>query len=209
MRTRIFAAIAALASLAFAGGAAACDEAVALEKAQIRELLNLIKDPQGDALEQIFALETLMCSKRPAVRDLATRTALVSPNATLKSSAMFELFFSKEALLVEFLPEEGRPKQYYDFIKRQPAISFTLGAKSREGGCIVLPHPSGTRDCTEANSWNVVQVSGERVQLLFRNEWNGDFELEGTDLVGTMSGSNLRVDDAELGAVPARIRLID
>lgn len=200
---------AAAMATAIGGSAWACEEPVTLEPAQARELLTLIKTPEADALDQIFGFETLMCAKRSSVRDLAVRTALDSPNKTLRSSVMFELLFAKEQLLVEFLPEEGLSKEQYAFIKAQPSLSFIVAKRTREANCFIIKAHNGSKNCADEGAWNLVEVSGTRVNFFLGDAYRGTFALTGGDLIGTMNGKSIAHDRQSLGDMPVRIRLID
>lgn len=188
-----------------AGLAHACDEPVALDPTQARELLTLIRDPEGDALDQIFAFETLMCAQRPAVRDLATRTAIVSPNPTLRASVMFEQMFAKEGVLVEYLPAEGLESNVYKFIKENPSQQFIFTGKTRTASCLSLYQA----DCSRDGHQYFVEISGTHVTLIYGDQYVGDFQLQGQELLGTIHGSKIVYERETLGAVPARVRLFD
>ncbi|MEO1291477.1 MAG: hypothetical protein AAFV62_01385 [Pseudomonadota bacterium] len=189
--------------------ALACDEPVSLDNAQVRELVTLIKTDGADALDQIFGFETLMCAKRPAVRDHATRAALGSSNPTLQASVLFELLFAKEGIVIEYIVEEGQSKEYYKFVETTPMLQLNLGAKNRAESCIAINARNGQPDCANARAWNMLQVSGTRVTLALGDSYTGNFTLQGTALVGTLAGERVAVDKKPLGAVPAKINLID
>ncbi|MCI4661080.1 MAG: hypothetical protein MRY63_04565 [Neomegalonema sp.] len=192
-------------SLASLGAAQACEDPVALDQAQVRELITTVRSDKADPLDQIFAFETLMCAKRHAVRDYAARTALQSPNKTLQATIMFELFMAKEGALMEFIAEEGMPKEVYAYIKERPSVFFRFDGKSREASCVT----TYGKACHEDGASFFMEISGTRVALRHNDEYVGTFALKGTELVGTVSGSHVSWERKSLGALPAKIRLID
>lgn len=180
----------------------ACEEFVSIDNVQTRELIETMRSPASDPLDQVFAYETLICSDQAAVRDLTLRTGATSENPVIRGQTLFLAIAQMSSLVVELLPAEGLPNDHYDLLGDYPALSFPVTFVDPARTCLAL----GDR---EACKGQMVDVKGETATLHAAfpgtsSDVLGRFSYSGGSLVeGTMQ---LNLHEGNF-AFPARITL--
>lgn len=178
--------------------AQACEDFVSLDRGQVVDLMNTIRDPQKDPLDQFFAFETLMCSNQSGVRDLARRTAMKSTDPTLRGQVLLMAIMEMENIPVRLLEVDGLSKEQYERIKQRPIENFAVKYRDPANACLSVIRD---KSCDPAS---LVSVNGTR--LTIRTRYNGydidgDFSLDDGALKGILTFAKLNQ------TYPARIDL--
>lgn len=191
---RRFAAV--LAASIFATPALACEEFFEVDRSEAKELVAVLKDAQADELDQVFAIEGLICAKRPALRDYAIRAGLAAQSPSVRAQTLKQVIFTLNQIVIRFLPEEGLTRAQADFIRKTPTHPWPVTNRDPQRNCISLYQ----KHCGE---W-ALQVVSTLVHLRYK-EWRGRFELEPS---GTLRGLYWNTKwEKDMKPLPAEIEL--
>jgi len=174
----------------------ACDEFKPVDLETGQKLMGILEAPNAQALDKIFAFQTLACADQPIMRRFATDEGIKSKNPLLRAQALAEIVLQRDAIKIELTETPGLPDSLRNWLKA-------------EGHSLVyrVSRPQGRFNCVGINGANCddlrqyqFRVDGEKVRLFYGNIV-GDFQLaEGRNLRGTIkNGAN--------PAVPAKIDL--
>ena len=195
---RVLAAAAALTfgpSLAASGQVFACETTLALDTDQVRHHLDTLKSADADELDQIEVLGALMCADRPGVRDLAARTALTSPNPSVRSETLLNVMQQKRNMVIELIEEEGISNEVRAYIQDEIALEYQFNHVEDDPSCIGL---DTNKDC----KGYFLDITGSNVEITYGRDV-GSFSLdENGELKGFFKPANLKAK------VPAKIRLL-
>lgn len=123
---------------ALPASAATCNEKTRLENGEVKRLIDVIKNPEADAFEQIIAVETLSCETRKPVRDLAFRAMLRSPNDIIRTDAVFRALADRSSIVVQLSSRDDLDKKTLDFVKKYPEVIFDVKFVDVEKRCISI-----------------------------------------------------------------------
>lgn len=167
-----------------AGAAQACGDLVAIDRAQITDLMTVVRDQDADPLDQFFAFETLMCSDQSGIRDLTLRTGLKSPNPTIQAQVVLRAMLEKESVFIHLLEVDGLSKEQYERITARPSETLPIQFKDPGAACFSF---HDNRGC---NTASLMSVNGTLVTI--RTRWNsydldGNFSLNDGKLTGQLT----------------------
>ena len=159
---------AALAAALLPAPALACEEYYEVDRTEAKEAVAFLKDPAADEVDQAFAIDTLICAKRVALRDLAARTALKAASPSVRAQVLAPMLYGMNQVVVRFLPAEGLTREQADYVKQTPTQIWSVSSAVPEENCVSF-HRSSCND-------SAMQILGTIVH--FKNShWRGRFEL--------------------------------
>lgn len=175
--------------------ASACEATLELDTDQVRHHLETLKSTDADELDQLDVLGALMCADRPGVRDLAARTALASPNPSVRAETLLGVMQQKQNMVVEFIEEEGISNEVRSYIQDTIALEYQFNHVEGDTSCIGL---DTNRHCKNY----FLDITGGNVQITYGRDL-GSFSLdENGELKGFFKPATLKAK------VPAKIRLL-
>lgn len=184
-----------LGSSVTASAASGCEATLELDTDQVRHHLDLLKSVDADELDQLDVLAALMCADRPGVRDLAARTALASPNPSIRSETLLGVMQQKQNMVVEFIEEEGVSNEVRSYIQDNIALEYQLNHVEGDPSCAGL---DTNKDCKNY----FVDITGNNVEITYGRDL-GSFSLdENGELHGFFKPAGLAAK------VPAKIKLL-
>lgn len=166
---------------------------------QARELKATILSEKSDDLDIIDAYDTLICSKRRALQEIAIESALKSNSKALKTTVVEELLFRKEIITVELEANESLAAKTLALIIEKPVCSIDIRKKNREARLITFGSSS-------------TSISYDALMADVDLRCSNDYELKGrlsfqeNSLAGKLrlTQNNGRINH---GLVPAKIVL--
>ncbi|GMG81441.1 hypothetical protein LNKW23_06540 [Paralimibaculum aggregatum] len=159
---------ASMTAVLLAAPALACEEYYEVDRAEAKEAVAFLKDPAADEVDQAFAIDTLICAKRVALRDLAARTALTAPSPSVRAQVLAPMLYGMNQVVVRFLPAEGLTREQADFVKQTPSHIWSVSQAVPEENCVSFHRAS----CNDS----ALQILGTIVH--FKNShWRGRMEL--------------------------------
>lgn len=139
MRLPLFAILLAT-GLVEARAALACDQFIALDAAQAKELMATLKNPGADQFDRIFAFETLVCSDRPVIRDFAMKEGLANAGDDMvRAQVLMEIMFQKERYRIRLIGSPSLDPQAKKFIEeKKAALFYDNKMTDKVKGCVSL-----------------------------------------------------------------------
>ncbi|MFG1451871.1 hypothetical protein V5F44_06380 [Xanthobacter sp. V2C-8] len=177
----------------------ACDEFRRVDNAQIKVLLERVKDPAVPELDRGFAFDALICDDRPHVRQEAMRQALAAVGSPmLRAQVLAQILYQAKSLRMELQDAPGLDEKTRQFIRdNRGVIAFNLQKADPSIGCIRLDTSSG--GCS--SYWRLL-IQGTKIDIRFAPQTDGSLELrEDGVLIGYF-----RPREGG-GLIPARIAL--
>lgn len=149
----------------------ACEEFQEIENAEVQRLFNTMQSAEATDIARMVALETLVCAKRPHVRNMALKTGLTAQSEFVRSLAMTEALMDTEILTVEF--DDGS------------IFSSGIVYKSRETNCLGFDYNTCGR--------RFLTIDGVRVTTS-GPDFGGVFKLNAEgNLVGQLNGKKAKI----------------
>lgn len=157
------------------GQAHACSERKAISNDKVSAAVKTVQSSAPDDPIAVFALEELLCAKRPHVRNMALKTGLISPNNLVRSLALSEAVMELETVVVELDPDT----------KNATSLALSPRYRNRELNCISFNNHHKCDD-NDVISINGIQVSIEKDRHQYTQHGRFSLNKEG-NLVGTWS----------------------
>ena len=107
------------------GSAQPCEDYVAIDSEQTKELMATLGDPDKSSVDRLFAFQTLKCSDMPVLRDYAMREGLKnSKDNTVRAQIMMDALMAKPVLKIALIATPAVGPKGRDFIKRNEGAIY-------------------------------------------------------------------------------------
>lgn len=147
--------------------AEACESLRQLDAGTARKMMGVIRQVDGDVLDQMEAFKILSCSDEPALRNFAIEDGLRAKSPIVRSLALAEQIFQREQIRIDFLPDASIGDREKIWMEQQGrALVYKIEIVNRQSSCVSI---SARSKCDDPRNEQRLTIDRDKVRLMDRD----------------------------------------